>query len=109
MRTKNSHPFFILYAILILALILLGTYSWHVIAQAPDLAFILLMQWLNLLACYSLLGLGIGLPLVLLASALGWVQLLLLISGNITPHLSREGFFTVLDTLLSKIKTHPTH
>lgn len=64
---------------------------------------IIFNQLINAFGCYGLLGIGIGLPIVLSAGALGWVQLLLLINGTIDPHLAREGFFKVLNTLFSKI------
>jgi hypothetical protein len=60
-------------------------------------------QAINLMGCFTLMGIGIGLPLVMLASFFGWVQLLLLLKGNIPPHLAREGFVKVLNTLSSKI------
>jgi hypothetical protein len=60
-------------------------------------------QTLQILGCYALLGIGIGLPIVLLASMLGWVHLLLLVSGKIDPHLAEEGFFNVLKTLYEEL------
>ncbi len=71
------------------------------IAQ-PQIATVALLGSMSTLSCYLLLGLGLAIPAILLASVLGWLQLALLLSGNIDPHLSREGFFTVLDTLLFK-------
>ena len=64
---------------------------------------LLLTQSLHLIACYVVLGIGIGLPIVILATVLGWVQLLLLLSGNIDPHLARDGFISVIKTLFNKI------
>jgi len=52
---------------------------------------------------YTLLGLGLAVPLILLAILLGWIQFLLLATGNISPHLAKEDFFKVLETLFSKI------
>lgn len=82
-------------------LILFATLS--LIHIYPAFTSVLFAQALNISSCYALLGLGIGLPLVILASILGWLQLVLLISGNISPHLAKEGLFKVLDTLFSKI------
>ena len=59
--------------------------------------------------CFSLLntfvcfGIGIGLPLVLIASILAWAQLALLLKGNINPHLAREGLINTLGILISKL------
>jgi len=78
-------------------------YQIFLLASSHPLIPLLFMQFINTLGCYVLLGIGIGLPIVLLASILGWVQLLLLVNGHIDPHLSREGFFKVLDTLFRKI------
>lgn len=69
----------------------------------PALATVTFLSSMSSLSCYLLLGLGLAIPAILLASILGWLQLALLLSGNIAPHLSREGFFTVLNTLFKKI------
>ena len=37
-----------------------------------------------------ILGLGLGLPLMLISAILGWGQLLLLMHGQISPHLARK-------------------
>jgi hypothetical protein len=68
--------------------------------MVPTLLF---TQSLHLIECYVVLGIGIGLPIVILATVLGWVQLLLLLSGNIDPHLARDGFINVIKTLFNKI------
>lgn len=73
------------------------------ISQEPTLSVLLVFQSLNFLSSFMLLGIGLGLPLVLIASILGWGQLALLLSGNINPHLGREGFINVLKILFSKI------
>lgn len=64
---------------------------------------LLFTQSLHLVASYVILGIGIGLPIMLLATVLGWVQLLLLLSGNIDPHLARDGFINVIKTLFKNI------
>ncbi len=64
---------------------------------------ILFSQLFTLLGCFVILGIGAGLPIVILASVLGWVQLVLLVSGNIDPHLAKESFFGVLKTLLKEL------
>ncbi len=86
---------------LILFMVMGLSYAVLMLAIAqPQVATVALLGSLSTLSCYLLLGLGLAIPAILLASVLGWLQLALLLSGNIDPHLSREGFFNVLDTLL---------
>ncbi len=87
---------------MLIAIIALSFTAFSVGTGYPLVA-LLLSQIINMLGCYALLGIGIGLPLLLLASVLSWGQLLLLLSGNIDPHLAKESFFGVLKTLFSKI------
>lgn len=49
---------------------------------------------------FSLVGIGIGLPAVLFAFILGWLQIILIIHGLIPPHLAKEGFFQILNSLI---------
>lgn len=89
---------------LILFLVLGLSYAVFTIAPPhPELGNLLLQSSLGVLCCYLLLGLGLALPVLLLASVLGWLQLVLLLAGNIDPHLSREGFINVLNTLFQKL------
>lgn len=69
----------------------------------PELGNIVFQSSLGALCCYLVLGLGLAIPVLLLAGVLGWLQLALLLAGNIDPHLSREGFFNVLNTLFNKL------
>ncbi len=94
--------FFIAFTLMLIAIVALCCTAFSVGTGYP-LAALLLSQGINMLGCYALLGIGIGLPLLLLASVLGWGQLLLLMSGNIDPHLAKESFFDVIKTLFSKI------
>lgn len=70
---------------------------------SPEYTAIFFIQSIYSMGCFVLLGLGIGFPLVLLATILGWVQLVLLMIGNVDPHLAQEGFFKVIHTLFNKI------
>ncbi len=74
-----------------------------ILLPATECTSMLFIEGISLLGCYLLLGIGLGFPLVIIATILGWLQLVLLISGNINPHLAREGFFKVVNTLFSKI------
>jgi len=69
----------------------------------PHLSALFLIQHINFIGCFSLLGIGIGVPLVMLASFFSWIQVVLLLRGNIPPHFAKEGFVRVLNTLTSKI------
>lgn len=69
----------------------------------PYLGNIFAFQCFNTLGSYLLLGIGFGLPLIILASILGLLQILLLLKGDIHPHLGKDGFFNVLKTLFNKI------
>lgn len=61
------------------------------------------LETIGLFSSYFLLGLGIAIPLITLATLFGWLQFILLMTGNISPHLAKEGFFKVLETLFSRI------
>lgn len=78
--------------------------TWLTLNQHPALNVVFLIQSLHVLSYYVLLGLGVGIPLILLATIFGWLQVFLLISGNIDPHLGKSGFLNVLKTLCG-IKT----
>lgn len=95
--------FYCAFALISASLFLLGHTSVVLVNTHPELFSVFILQFLNIFVCYALLGIGIGLPLVLLAGTLGWLQLVLLMSGNIDPHLGSAGFFKVLNTLFSKI------
>ncbi len=64
---------------------------------------LLYSQLFTMLGPYVLLGIGAGIPIALLAAVMGWLQLVLLVSGNIDPHLAKESFVGVLKTLFSKL------
>lgn len=88
---------------LVFTIILLSYGLFILIKHEPTFSPMIILQCINTLSCYILLGVGIGLPLVILATTLGWVQLILLLSGNVSPHFAKEGFFNVLRTLFTKI------
>jgi hypothetical protein len=99
---KQSY-FYTIFFVLGLILIALGTLSVWIIQLHPALSGIFFIQFINMLGCFILVGIGFGIPVVLLATVLGWVQFLLLVTGTINPHLAREGLFNVLTTLFSKL------
>lgn len=69
-------------------------------AVGPGLLY---TQFITLFGCYALLGIGVGIPIVFLATVLGWVQFVLLLSGNLDPHIAKESFWGVLKTMFSKL------
>jgi hypothetical protein len=92
------------FAIVLLIIAMIGlSYDIFILNQNYPFFSELIFQMLQMLGCYMLVGIGIGFPFVFLSSAMGWIHLLLLLSGNIDPHLTGAGFFKVLNTLFSKI------
>ncbi|MCS5710220.1 hypothetical protein [Candidatus Berkiella aquae] len=99
----SNIKFYSVFALIFFVVLGLGYAVLMLSMSDPMLGTITFLSTLSSLSCFLLLGLGLAIPAVLLASILGWLQLALLLSGNIDPHLSREGFFTVLNTLFKKI------
>src|SRR5437016_54187 len=97
------HKFYIALILIFITFIALSYDTFIIVTRFRELSLIFFIQSLFSLGCYLLLGVGFGLVLVLLATTLGWVQLLLLITGNIDPHLAKEGLLKVLHTLFKKI------
>ena len=100
MNKNFSLKFWVLFCAVLLSVILLTGCLKHFLDSSPSLIPLLSMQYLHVLGSYFLLGPGIGLPAVLIASMFGWIQFILLMYGDIQPHLGRQGFFRVLGTLL---------
>jgi hypothetical protein len=98
----KNHSFLFAYLLIMAALIGLSYEILNLMEDYPVLSSIFYIQFINGFGCFVLLGMGIGLPLAILGSVLGWVQLALLMSGNIDPHLAKEGLVTVLKTILAK-------
>jgi|GEM_PF-3748213 hypothetical protein len=63
--------------------------------------------WL-LLCSYGLIGFGLAIPAVGFALIFGWLQLLLLWRGHITPHLSEQGFLQAVNTLIQQLWVEKT-
>jgi hypothetical protein len=91
---------------LTLLLLLIGAFGYVAYELADKHALFskaLGNQGYALLNSYFLLGIGFGVPLIALAIIFGWLQFILLMTGHISPHLAREGFFKVLQTLFSRL------
>lgn len=97
--TNKESIFFVIFFLLLGSVVLLGYFSWVALIKQPMLVPTFFIQFLQTASFFTLLGLGLGLPLILLATIFGWLQVILLVSGNIDPHLGEEGFFNVLKTL----------
>jgi hypothetical protein len=94
------------YSLFFLASMLLVGIGYILDAQlhsAPHLVEYLVIQVLCALNCLSMIGIGLGLPIILIAAILGWGQLVLLMTGNVSPHFSEDGFFKVVGTLFKGI------
>lgn len=89
--------------------IYIATSAWliqaisEVLKQDPSLLPFFFAHMLPVLQGSLILGIGFGLPLMLLSGILGWGQLLLLMHGHISPHLGKEGLLKVLNTLFSQL------
>ena len=94
--------FFVAFTLLLFAIIALSFTALSV-AKGLPIAALLLSQGICLLGCYALLGIGIGLPIVILAGAASWWHLWLLYTGEVKPHLPNQTFFDVLKTMFRKI------
>ena len=72
------------------------------VEQYAHLAHLLFVQILHTFGCFTLLGLGIGIPMLLVATLLGVGHIFLLLTGSVDPHLSKAGFFEAIHTLFNE-------
>jgi hypothetical protein len=93
--------FNVLLLVLISTIVILSIYLYSLLL-ASDVISLISIGWLafNQLGPLVLLGVGLGIPLVLLATLFGWVQLILMMNGVILPHLSSKGFIDAVYTLI---------
>jgi hypothetical protein len=86
---------------LVSAIIVLTVYIYSLLQVSDDINLVSI-GWLTLnqMGPLILLGIGLGIPLVLLATLFGWVQLILTMNGAISPHLSSKGFLDAVYTLV---------
>lgn len=82
---------------------LLAFRVFEILLYEPTFRASFFCQCFFCLNSFAGIGIGLGLPLALIAAILGWGQLALLIKGNINPHLGREGLVNTLGILLSKL------
>lgn len=99
----NDKIFFGLFVFLSAVVFALFYFLYFLLQSSPHLSVLLMVHGLNTLSCYILLGMGLGLPIIIIATMLGWVHLVMLITGNVDPHLSKEGLFKVLGTLFKNL------
>ncbi len=100
---SQSNKLITTFITLLLLVLAFSALAYHLGQNFSSFTTLLTNQAVTLLSSYFLLGLGIGLPLFALATIFGWLQFILLMTGLISPHLAREGFFKVLETLFSRI------
>lgn len=60
------------------------------------------LQFFQILGSLTPIGLGLGVPFALIALIFGWMQLTLLVKGQVSPHLSNAGFFETIRILLTR-------
>lgn len=102
-KKMRNVTFYSAFTLILFMALGLGYMVFSTALSHPELGNMILISSLATLGCYLLVGFGLAIPVLLLASVLGWLQLVLLLAGNIDPHLSREGFFNVLNTLFEKL------
>ncbi len=80
------------YALLSIATASLCIVALQLVEIYPELSPALCIQALGLSWAFALLGAGIGLITLIIATAMGWLQVALLVTGNINPHMGESGF-----------------
>lgn len=78
-------------------------YAYHIAKQDIKFAFLFTVQLVHFMSSYVFIGLGLASIVIFLTFILGWVQLALLLGGDIHPHLSEKGLLNVLSTLFNHI------
>lgn len=99
----RSFRFYSAFTWIFISASLLGFRAFSILLVEPSLWPSLFGYCFSFFNSFLCLGIGLALPLILIASILGWGQLALLIQGNINPHLAREGLVDTLGILLSKL------
>lgn len=98
----RSLRFYIAFTCVLISAYCLAFRVFHILVAEPLLRSSFFCQCFSCLSSFACVGIGLGLPLVLIAIILGWGQCALLIKGNVSPHLGREGLVDTLHILLSK-------
>jgi len=86
------------YALLIIATASLCIVAFQLAEIYPELLPIIYIQALGVSWAFTLLGLGVGLVTLVIAAAMSWLQVALLVTGNINPHMGESGLVTSLTT-----------
>tara|TARA_R110002110_G_scaffold271566_1_gene486914 strand:+ start:12027 stop:12332 length:306 start_codon:yes stop_codon:yes gene_type:complete len=94
------------YALLIIATTLLCAVSFQLANIYPALSPLLYLQVLSISWNFALLGLGLGIITLIIAATMSWLQVALLITGNINPHMAEAGFIKALTTFWNVILGH---
>lgn len=98
--------FYSAYALLITAWVILSIIAMNICMANPEFTSILSILLLSTLWCFSLLGMGLGFIILLIATLFSWVQLYLLVTGSIDPHLAKSDFFKVLEIFMRMLFGH---
>lgn len=94
--------FLSVYALLISVTIALTFFAWQQVHVHPELTGLFYINALGVFWAFALLGLGLGMITLFIAAIMSWLQLALLATGSIDPHLTEAGFFKVLSTILGR-------
>lgn len=99
----RNTTFYCVFTLVLISAVMVCITTLSILLNEPSLNPLFICQCFNFLSSFLMLGMGLGLPLVVIASVLSWGQIMLLVTGNIRPHLGSEGFVNVLKILFSKI------
>lgn len=86
------------YALLIIATVFLCIVARHLATIYPVVSPVLYIQALSIFWCFAFLGLGLGIITLIIAATMSWLQVALLMTGNIAPHMAEAGFVKALTT-----------
>lgn len=95
--------FYSAYALLLTTALTMSILAIQVCATHAELTVLVQYLFVGLLWNFVLLGMGVGFMILLIATLFSWVQLYLLITGNIDPHLIESGFFKSIETFLNQL------
>ncbi|MCS5709445.1 hypothetical protein CC99x_011110 [Candidatus Berkiella cookevillensis] len=95
--------FYSAYALLITTWVILSITAINLCVANPEFTSMLYTFLVSPLWGFSLLGMGLGFIILLIATLFSWVQLYLLITGSIDPHLAQSDFFKALEIFMKTL------
>ena len=102
LKINNIMKFLSAYALLWILAASLTLLAWQQISLNPEMSALFYINILSTAWIFAFLGIGLGLFTLIIAAIMSWLQLALLITGNIDPHLTEARFFKVLSTIIGR-------